>query len=105
MSGVAGNVEIAYGADAQNLVPAAVFLKDFQHFFLFDYLFQLFGVLAVGNAQQQSVVVFYDIELADVSRAGNQAAVIVIDTVFQPVIESIELSAGLQQFYLVFHAL
>ena len=103
MTFVAGHVQVAYRADAQNLVPAMVFLKHFQHFFLFHYLFQLGRILPVGNAQQQSVVVFHDVEQVDVSRARYQAAVVTVHRIAQLVIVRVELPVSIQQPCLVRH--
>ena len=104
MTFVAGHVQVAYRADAQNLVPAMVFLKHFQHFFLFHYLFQLGRILPVGNAQQQSVVVFHDVEQVDVSRARYQAAVVTVHRIAQLVIVRVELPVSIQQSCLVHHS-
>ena len=104
MTFVAGHVQVAYRADAQNLVPAMVFLKHFQHFFLFHYLFQLGRILPVGNAQQQSVVVFHDVEQADISRTWYQAAIITVHRIAQLIVVRIKLTVSVQQSCLVHHS-
>ena len=101
---VAGHIQVAHRTDAQNLVPAVIFLKDLQHLFLFHHLFQFGRVGTVGNPKQQSVVVFHDVEQADVSGAGNQAAVVTVHGITQTVVVRVELSVGVEQAGFVFHA-
>ena len=104
MSVVAGHIQIAHRTDAQNLVPAVIFLKYFQHFFLLHHLFQLGRVFPVGNTQQQPVVVFYNVEQADVSCTRNQAAIVAVHRVAQLIVVRIKLTVSVQQSCLIHHS-
>ena len=103
MSVVAGYIQIAHRTDAQNLVPAVIFLKHFQHFFLLHHLFQFGRVFTAGDTQQQSVVVFYNVEQADVSCTGYQAAIITVHRVAQLIVVRIKLTVSVQQSCLIHH--
>ena len=100
----AGAVEVAHVAQSHDVVPAQVFLKYIQHLLLLYHLVQFIGILFVGDAQQQAVVIFHEVEQIDKSGAGQEVAVVVVYSAVQRVIEGVERSRGFQQFHLVVHA-
>ena len=48
-----------------------MFLKYIQHFFLLDDFFQYIRILPVGNAKQQPIVIFHNVEQPDKAGAGQ----------------------------------
>ena len=101
---VACDVEVAHGGDAHDFVPTVVFLEHFEHLFLLHHFLQAGRVFPVGHAQEQAVIVFHDVEQADVSRAGHEASVVAIRGIPQAVIECIELVVGAQELGFVHHS-
>ena len=67
ITGIAGFIEIAYGADTQDLVPLAMFLQYFQHFFLLQHFFQFARIGTVGHLKQQTIVIFHQVEQMEIS--------------------------------------
>ena len=55
-------VQVADGAQPQDILPAMVLLEDAEHLVLVDHLAQLVGMGSRRYAQQQSVVVFLQSE-------------------------------------------
>ena len=81
-----------------------MFLEYVEHLLLLHHLFQYIRVLLVGDAQQQTVVVFHDVEQPDEAGAGKQIAIIVVDGIAQRIIIGIERTRSFQQLHLIFHA-
>ena len=104
MSFLASQVEVAGVAQPHDVVPAQVFLEDVEHLLLLHHLFQRVGVLLAGDAQQQPVVVFHEVEQPDEAGAGQQVAVVIVHGVAQRIIIGVERAGGFQQPHLVVHA-
>lgn len=61
-------VEIAHCGNAHQAIPAHKFIENIEHFRLVFVFGKAVGLLAVGNAQQNAVVVTFEVEQANVAR-------------------------------------
>ena len=95
-----GGVELAHGAESQDVLPAMVLLEDFEHLVLAGHLAQRMRVLHRRDTQQESVVIFLqpvEIELAGV---GHQRAIEIVHIAVEVVVRGVERAQRLQQFHL-----
>ena len=81
-----------------------MFLEYIKHLFLFYHFFQYGRVFFVGDTQQQTVIIFYDVEQLDKTCAGQQVTIIVIYRISQCIIIGVYRAGGFQQFYLIVHS-
>ena len=69
---VVGLVEFAYGAHAEDFLPAVLLAEYVEHLALLHHGAQLLGVFGVGQAKQQPVAVGHDVKKPNLPRANEQ---------------------------------
>ena len=94
-------IHVARIAQAHDDVPARLLGKHPEGLGLRHLLCHLVGVVPVGHAQQQSLLIALQVPHLQVSGRGHQRTVVVIHRIAQRIVVRIDLAARLQQFYLV----
>ena len=96
-----GLVHVARIAQAHDDVPARLLGKHPEGLGLRHLLCHLVGVVPVGHAQQQSLLIALQVPHLQVSGRGHQRTVVVIHRIAQRIVVRIDLAARLQQLHLV----
>ena len=88
-------VQVADISQVHDVLPLVVFLEDAEHLVLADEGSELGGVIAVGDAQQQTVEVVFQSEEVDLRRVSEQRAVVIVLIAVDVVIGGVEASGAL----------
>ena len=101
---LAGEVQVAHGAQAHYIVPGQVLLEHSEGLGLVHVWGDEGGVMLVGAAEQHAFV--EELQVPDLKVAGrrHQAAVVIVGGAAEGVVVHIHLPAGFQQTGLVFVA-
>ena len=82
----AGEVKVAGVIKSHDIAPVEILLKYIQHLLLLHHFLQHIRILFIGNAQQEAIIVFHDVEQLDISGTGEQITIIIIDRIAQRII-------------------
>ena len=97
----AGAVDVAHVREAHNVVPAEILGKHLERLGMGHEGRQPRGVVTVGDAEQQAVLIRLEPPDGEVAGGGQQTAVVVVDSVAQRVVVDVHLPAGLEEAHLV----
>ena len=96
-----GLVDVARIRKAHDDVPSSFLGKHLERLGHVDLLGQPRGVVPVGHAQQQSVVIALQPPHLEVAGRRHERSVEIVDGVAQHVVVAVDLAAGLKQLHLV----
>jgi len=97
---VHGVVEVAHGAQTDDVLPLVVLLEHIKHLLLAGHWAQLAGIFARGDTQQHTIAVGHEVKEIDLTGAGQQGTIEVVDEVVYLVAHRIELALAFEQLHL-----
>ena len=92
-----GFVEVAYGLDAEDALPAVMLLEHLEHLVLAYQFAQPGGILCGRDAQEDTVEVRFQAEEVDLCGIREHRTVVIVLVVVEHVIDRIERAAAAQQ--------
>ena len=99
MAAVYSFVEVSHGAYAHDVLPAVMLLEYLKHLVLPGHFAQHTGIFERRDAQQHTVVIFFQAEEIELRGVGEQRTVIVVEVVVYLIVGGVERTYALQKFH------